>query len=240
MRNGVARALKLALVVTLVLTGIIAPFVAFGARFEEWSRALLADGGAGVAGAVACVLLLAADVVLPVPSSLVSTAAGILWGGWIGALLSTLGMTLGSMLGFGLGHWAGASVRRWLGVEEERRLRGLHARHGDWMVVVARPLPVLAEASAVFAGMSRMSFGRFLTLSVAANAVVSIFYAALGTLIARHTEALSLPLLVGALVAVSLALARLAPRGASARSALPAGLAVHATETPSEERARPV
>jgi uncharacterized membrane protein YdjX (TVP38/TMEM64 family) len=209
----VTRAIKLAVVVTLVLTAIIAPFVLFGARFEEWAQALLANG-AGVAARVACVLLLAADVVLPVPSSLVSTASGILWGGWIGALLSTLGMTLGSILGYGLGHWAGAGVGRWLGADEELRLRRLHARHGDWTVVVSRPLPVLAEASAVFAGMSRMRFARFVTLSVAANAVVSIFYAALGTLIARRSEAIALPLLVAALAAVAVTIARLAPRAA--------------------------
>lgn len=45
---------------------------------------------------------------------------------------------------------------------------------------MARPVPVLAEASAVFAGIGGMRPGRFLTISVLANLGISAAYAAVG------------------------------------------------------------
>jgi len=144
-----------------------------------------------------CVLLLASDVFLPVPSSLVSTVCGMWWGVWLGTVVSTIGMTLGSVLGYGVGRWMGAGrVERWLGAEESQRLARLYARHGPWIVVILRPVPVLAEASTFFAGLSRMPATPFLVLSVAANLIVSIFYAALGDALRRFSPTAAFVLLI--------------------------------------------
>jgi uncharacterized membrane protein YdjX (TVP38/TMEM64 family) len=121
---------------------VIAPFVLFGARIEAWAHALLLDRRpTGLAPRALCVALLASDVVLPVPSSVVSTAAGLWWGLWEGAALSTLGMQLGSWLGYALGMRATA-LRRWVGEDEAERLHRAFARHGEWIVVTLRPVPV--------------------------------------------------------------------------------------------------
>ncbi len=42
------------------------------------------------------------------------------------------------------------------------------------------PVPVLAEASVLFAGMSKMNFRRFLIISTLSNLGISIVYAAVG------------------------------------------------------------
>jgi len=200
---------------------VIVPFVLFGDRLEAWAHALLLDRRpAGFAPRALCVLLLAGDVVLPVPSSVLSTAAGLWWGLWQGALLSTLGMQLGSWLGFWLGLRATA-LRRWVGDDEASRLHRWFARHGEWIVVTLRPVPVLAEASAVFAGFSRMRAGRFSALSLVANACVSLFYAAAGALLGRNTPGtgMLLLLLVLAGVAATWAVARRMTHGSPGRGA---------------------
>jgi membrane protein DedA with SNARE-associated domain len=48
--------------------------------------------------------------------------------------------------------------------------------------VVARPIPVLAEASVLFAGMSRMPLNRFIMLSTLSNRSISMVYAAIGAM----------------------------------------------------------
>jgi uncharacterized membrane protein YdjX (TVP38/TMEM64 family) len=182
---------------------VIAPFLLFGARIEAWAHALLLDRRpAGLAPRALCVLLLASDVVLPVPSSVVSTAAGLWWGLWAGAGLSTLGMQLGSWLGYALGMRATA-LRRWVGEDEAERLHRAFVRHGEWIVVTLRPVPVLAEASAVFAGFSRMDVRRYTALSLAANACVSLFYAAAGALLRDRAPGAGMVLLIATLVAVA-------------------------------------
>lgn len=182
---------------------VIVPFVWFGDRVEVWAHALFLDRRpAGLMPRLLCVLLLAGDVVLPVPSSVLSTAAGLWWGLWEGALISTLGMQLGSWLGYWLGSRA-SGLRRWIGDHEAERLRRAFARHGDWIVVTLRPVPVLAEASAVFAGFGRMHAGRFGLMSLAANACVSLFYAIAGVLLGRKSPGAGVLLLLLVLMGVA-------------------------------------
>ena len=53
-------------------------------------------------------------------------------------------------------------------------------RFGEWVIVVSRPIPVLAEASVLFAGLSGMPASRFLLLSTLSNLGISAVYAAVG------------------------------------------------------------
>jgi uncharacterized membrane protein YdjX (TVP38/TMEM64 family) len=200
MRVRLSRTLLLGLALALL---VIVPFVLFGDRIEAWAHALLLDRRPqGLLPRVVCVVLLVSDVLLPVPSSLVSTAAGLWWGWLQGTLLSTLGMQLGSWFGFWLGLNATA-LRRWVGEDEAARLHRWFARHGEWVVVTLRPVPVLAEASAVFAGFSRMDPVRFSLLSLAANLCVSLFYAAAGAWLGRSAPGAGLVLLLVALVVIA-------------------------------------
>jgi membrane protein DedA with SNARE-associated domain len=51
---------------------------------------------------------------------------------------------------------------------------------GKWAVIMARPVPVLAEASVFFAGISRMNFSSFMWASTLSNLGIAIVYAAVG------------------------------------------------------------
>jgi membrane protein DedA with SNARE-associated domain len=48
------------------------------------------------------------------------------------------------------------------------------------VIVITRPVPVLAEASVLFAGMSRMPTGQFMLLTMLSNLGISAVYAAVG------------------------------------------------------------
>ncbi|XXX74517.1 VTT domain-containing protein [Sorangium sp. So ce134] len=177
----------------LLLLAILVPFFLFADRIEAAARALLAAPPSGALAALVLGGLLAGDVVLPVPSSFVSTAAGGLLGFWRGTAVSWAGMMAGAGLGYVLGARAGApALQRMVGEAELARLERAAERYGIWFLLLFRGVPVLSEASVVFAGAGRMPRRAFLAVTALANLGISATYAAVGASAARFTSALLL------------------------------------------------
>jgi uncharacterized membrane protein YdjX (TVP38/TMEM64 family) len=168
-------------VIWVVLIGLVlVPFFLFEAQFNAFSERVT-QGDTGVWLASASIFgLLALDVVLPVPSSIVSTAAGVLLGFLRGAIVVWTGMMVGALLGYAIGARASGLARRFVGDEGLRRAESLVERYGDWTIVMCRPVPVLAEASVIFAGLVQAPFVRFLVLVALSNLGIALGYAAFG------------------------------------------------------------
>jgi uncharacterized membrane protein YdjX (TVP38/TMEM64 family) len=195
----------------LLLAAILVPFFLFGEGLEAAARRFLEAHPPGWQVALVLSGLLAGDIVLPVPSSLVNTAAGALLGFWRGTATVWAGMMVACGLGYQLGARAGESaLRRMVGEAEVARLARLAERHGHWFLLVFRAVPVLAEASVVFAGVSRMSRRSFFTVTALANLGVSATYSAVGASAARAGSFLLL--FAGMVVLPALALWLIRPR----------------------------
>jgi uncharacterized membrane protein YdjX (TVP38/TMEM64 family) len=160
--------------------------------------------------ATAIAALLAFDVLLPVPSSIVSTAAGVLLGFAPGTAIVWSGMMAGCLVAYALGARASRAAQRLVGVESIARARALAARYGDWTIVICRPVPVLAEATVIVAGLVGAPMRRFLALTAMANFGIAAGYAAVGAFAMRVDS--FVVAFVGALLipAVALGMARLA------------------------------
>ena len=117
---------------------------------------------------------------LPVPSSIVSTAAGVLLGFWRGAAIVWAGMMVACVMGTRSARASGLA-RRFVGDAGLERADRLLKRYGDWTIVICRPVPVLAEASVIFAGLVGAPFARFLALTALSNLGIAVGYAAFGT-----------------------------------------------------------
>jgi len=164
-----------------VAAAILIPFAIFGERVDAaFSRWVSQAAAHPLRSAFVLVGLLVVDIVAPVPSSLVSTACGAILGFWGGLLASFAGMTISSVAGYGLGRWASGWTLRWVGKREAEALRQFESRYGIGFLVALRPVPVLAEASTVFAGLSRLPFPRALVALSLGNLGVSAVYAAVG------------------------------------------------------------
>lgn len=176
-----ATALRATAGLGLLLALILVPFLLFEDPLARLSASLVDAGRPRWLIATAVAGLLAADVLLPIPSSLVSTASGVLLGWAAGAVASWIGMTAGCAVAFWLGRSAGRSgARRLVGDAGLAGAERMTARFGRAAIVLSRPVPVLAEASAVLAGAFGMPFRIFLPLSALSNAGVALVYAVVG------------------------------------------------------------
>lgn len=172
------------LLCAIIFVVILLPFFLFGEFIDTWTQNFL-KSTSGRPGIVALVLslLLASDILLPVPSSIVSTAAGLFLGFTGGMMTSLSGMTVSCIAGFWLGIRFGRPLAsRIIGTSELQWLEDKSRHLGVWVIVIARPVPVLAEASVLFAGMSRMPMVRFMMFSTLSNLGISTVYAAIGAL----------------------------------------------------------
>jgi uncharacterized membrane protein YdjX (TVP38/TMEM64 family) len=216
------RAYRWIVFVVLLLALILIPFALFGQLIERWTEHFL-DSASKYSLWVAFILalLLASDILMPIPSSLVSTAAGYFLGFAGGLATSWIGMMISCSLGYWLGKKFGRPLTSQLvGERDLARLEQVSARYGRWAIVVARPVPVLAESSILCAGVSRMAWPSFFVLCVFSNLGVSAVYAGVGSLSATTNTflmAFAGAVLVPGLV-MWIARKRLPDRGGDVRS----------------------
>ncbi len=173
--------IRLGLIVATALGAPIVPFVLFGpkleARVAAWCDPALGPGWS----ATLVTSSLAGDVLLPIPSSLVSTFAGARLGFAGGTLASWLGMSLGAIAAFALARrWGRPLVLRLAGPEDLAGLSALTDRLGVGALVLTRAIPILAETCILLAGAGSMSWSRFLAPTLLANLGIAAVYAAAG------------------------------------------------------------
>jgi uncharacterized membrane protein YdjX (TVP38/TMEM64 family) len=173
--------------VTAILLVPVLPFLVFGSSLDEWVERWQRQPASGGVTAVLVVAVLATDILLPIPSSVVSTAGGVRLGWLGGTLASCLGMTAGAVLGFAIARRWGRSVAAWFTREEDlERMKAANDRLGELVLVLARGVPVLAEASVLLAGIHRLTWRRFLPPIVMSNLGISLAYSAFGDFAGRH------------------------------------------------------
>jgi uncharacterized membrane protein YdjX (TVP38/TMEM64 family) len=152
--------------------------------------------------------VLATDVLLPVPSSVISTIGGVRLGWFLGTLASWLGMTLGAVLGFAIARKWGRPVVLWFSRDSDlTRMQSANDRFGVVLLIVTRAVPVLAEATVLLMGVQRMPWQSFLPPILLSNLGIALAYSAFGDIAGRHlwmpallAVAIALPLLLSAIL----------------------------------------
>lgn len=126
------------------------------------------------------VSLLMADVVLPVPSSLIMIANGALYGAVMGAGLSLLGTIGATLLGYVLGKRGSSFLTRHVPLHSRERAQQLLQRWGLLAIIITRPVPLLAETTAILAGTSALRWTSVALAAAAGALPAAILYAAAG------------------------------------------------------------
>jgi uncharacterized membrane protein YdjX (TVP38/TMEM64 family) len=173
---------------SLLVGAILAPFLLFGDWFDAVAARMM-DGGANRGITVAAIsLMLVLDVVLPVPSSVVSTAAGALLGFRAGTFVIWASMTLGCVVAYLAGKLTASAATRLVGKASLQRAAQAWERYRWWTLLVCRPVPVLAEASVVFSGIVRAPGSGVIAITGVANAGLAAAYAGIGSTGARNAS----------------------------------------------------
>jgi uncharacterized membrane protein YdjX (TVP38/TMEM64 family) len=213
--NWFARHRVLLVSAALVLLGAIVPYLVWGDALEaafsvEGARAWMSGYGAGAG--LAGIGLLGADLLLPIPSTLVMSALGLAYGTWLGGLYAAAGTMLAGLVAYALSRWLGRPLALRLAGEEGLRAgEGLFERGGAWLVAGSRCLPILPEAVACLAGLHRMPFRSFLFALACGSVPTGFLFAAIGAL-GQAEPAWALGLSVVVPVALWLAARRWLPR----------------------------
>lgn len=129
----------------------------FGAASPDEAAAVLRGFGLWTP-LVSILLMVLQSVLSPLPGSLVAAANGALYGIWWGTLLSWVGGMAGGLATYALGRGAGnVLAQRWQDTPLWRRLIGVSASRGFWIVLIARMTPIVSlDFIGYLAGMARM------------------------------------------------------------------------------------
>lgn len=152
-----------------------------GASTRKWVQ------DCGTWGWLAVIGLLISDLFLPVPATGIMSAAGYVYGPWVGGVISAAGSFLSGMLAYGLcralGHRAAV---RLAGEEGLAQNETLFRRSGAWLVVLSRWLPILPEVIACLAGLAHMPARIFAVAMLCGSLPMGFTYAAVGSLFQKE------------------------------------------------------
>jgi uncharacterized membrane protein YdjX (TVP38/TMEM64 family) len=174
---------RVTLIVLLVAGFFLVTFgvcLVMGWFTPDWIRDFL-SGRKPEAIALIVFLLLAADLVLPVPSSVLLSAAAMIVDWKLIAAAGVGGMLTGNLVGYWACRLAGGrAFARFVRPEEAARFGRWLDRYGPGALVVSRLVPVMAETLSCMAGMARMKFGKFLAGLLVGTVPFAIFFAVIG------------------------------------------------------------
>jgi len=190
---------KVLLTAGLLVGLFLASWLVFGAlgiltpeATEGWLTSLVP-----AAAALAVLGLLAADLVLPVPGSIVLSAGGIVLGWPLAAAAGCAGLVAGGLLGYGACRTFGRrAFDRFVSPAEAERFAGWLDRYGPVAIVASRPVPMMAETLSCLAGLARMRVLRFLAALLLGSAPYAWFFAWTGDRLGRTHGEPGLALLV--------------------------------------------
>jgi len=124
--------------------------------------------------------LLALDIVLPIPSSIIMISAGSLYGIAYGAAITFSGMMLSCLLGYLIGRAFGRADRH-RHESKYQKSQEILDKWGEFALMASRPIPVLSESIVILAGSQKMSFGKAMLSCALGVLPTSLIYAMVGS-----------------------------------------------------------
>src|SRR5262245_15264795 len=128
------------------------------------------------------IVLIWADLLLPIPQTGVIAALGIIYGTVIGGLLGSLGLITSGLLGYGLMFTSARRlVHRFSGPHPLHRMESLFDRSGAWAIILTRSLPYsVPEAMVFLAGLAGMPLAKFVSALTVGSVPTAFAFAAIG------------------------------------------------------------
>ena len=166
---------RLIFLIIIALMIPVIPFLVIGELpGEQW---LQSTNDSALLFALTGASLLAADVILPIPSSILGTLIGAKLGFFTGFFTILAGLTLGSSVGYSIGRFF-----------YKKNPNHLPEAPTLLSVFLSRPVPVLAEATSIISGAVKIPFIDYFLATLFGNCLYSFFLSANGLLIIDDKE----------------------------------------------------
>jgi len=167
---------RIVLIFIVLCALIMASFVLWGgaeAGFEQQLTKLISNRQHY---AVFSYFLLASDIVLPVPNSIMMYSNGYVLGVIPGTALSVFSMMTGALAGYYLGKCTAYGSRS----KDHEKARIFWEKYGPPAILVTRGIPVVSESICIIGGYAGMPLGRFLLLNLLGYIPVALVFALFG------------------------------------------------------------
>jgi uncharacterized membrane protein YdjX (TVP38/TMEM64 family) len=126
--------------------------------------------------------LIWADLILPVPQTVIIAALGIIYGAVLGGLVGSFALITSGLLAYFL-MWTHVRsfAARLVGQSSMDKMGVFFERSGAWAIVLTRSLPYsIPEAVTFLAGLGRMPFTTFLAAMVLGSVPTAFVFAGVG------------------------------------------------------------
>ena len=164
------------LLVSIVLVSCV--FVAFEQLESYFSTLLETTKTHQSSYALVSFLILAADIILPVPSSIVMYLNGVVLGVFQGALLSLAAGIVSCMVGYLLGNIAAKGLNQ----KPNETTQLLVQRYGSFAIIITRGIPILSESICFTLGYNKVDFKNYVGLNIIGYLPICLLYAYFGNI----------------------------------------------------------
>lgn len=176
--------MRLIFLLIVLVAVVLIPFFIWGdtlMAFFSWEHSLEWLRGYGTWAWAIAIVLLIADLFLPLPATIIMSALGYIYGPLVGGLISAAGSFASGVLAYWLCRMLGENAATWvLGKKEYERGKKISARVGGWVVALSRWLPVFPEVIACMAGLTRMPAKNFYLALACGSLPLGFIYAIIG------------------------------------------------------------
>jgi uncharacterized membrane protein YdjX (TVP38/TMEM64 family) len=121
-------------------------------------------------------IILASDIVLPVPSSIVMFVNGYVLGTAFGAAISLIASLFGSVLGYYIGSFTSFGLKS----KSDNYVKKLIETYGPLTILISRGIPVLSESVSIVCGYNQMSFKSYFTFNLFGYIPICLIYSFFG------------------------------------------------------------
>lgn len=162
---------------------MIIPFALFGDMGMGEDRAVEFLRSQGSWAWLVAMLLLSADLLLPVPATAIIGALGFIYGPVIGAILGATGSFISANIAYWICRKMGRPMAEKL-VGREDLIKGEHLFKvwGGWLVTLTRWLPLFPEVISCLAGMTRMPWKAYAVATLCGVVPLSVLFSWIGHL----------------------------------------------------------
>jgi uncharacterized membrane protein YdjX (TVP38/TMEM64 family) len=119
---------------------------------------------------------LAADIILPVPSSIVMYTNGWVLGFVPGAILSMASLMPGACIGYYLGKYTSYGIKS----KPDARAQQVLEKYGALAILITRGIPVLSESLCIVCGYNKMPIRQYLLYNAVGYLPLCVLYAFFG------------------------------------------------------------